>query len=87
MGLLARMRRQDAAPAMAEIARGQGSDHLRWQALRNCLALDTAQGFSALTAIAANPADALARPAGALRAQLLEAHPQLTGLEADPCPV
>ena len=63
---------------------GECSAALRWQALRECLALDTQVGFAALAEIAADPDDALAGPAGALRAQLVEAHPLL--LEFEPCP-
>ncbi|MBW8753992.1 MAG: hypothetical protein JF595_07545 [Sphingomonadales bacterium] len=84
IALLGRMSRADAAPLIAATAREQGSTALRWQALRECLALDTAAGFEALTAIAVSPEDALAPMAGALRSQLIEAHPQLAELE--PCP-
>lgn len=82
--LLGRMGRRDAAPLLAAMAEEQGSAALRWQALRECLALDSGAGFTALCRIARAPADPLAAPAGALRAQLLEAHPQLSGL--CPCP-
>lgn len=82
MELLGRMGRSDAAPAI-ERAAMQGSEHLRWQAMRECLALDTARGFALLSRIAADPADGLSAPAGALRAQLVETYPQL---EAGPCP-
>lgn len=78
--LLGRMRRRDSAPLLAEIAQGEASLSLRWQALRECLGLDTATGFAALSAIAAESGDPLAPQAGALRAQLLETHPQLVGL-------
>ena len=84
LAMLGRMGRKDAAPLMAQIARTGGSTSLRWQALRECLALDTLAGFAALAEIAADPDDALAGPAGALRAQLVEAHPLL--LEFEPCP-
>jgi hypothetical protein len=80
LSVLGRMGRADAAPVLAELAR-EGSEHLRWQALRECLALDTATGFRALCGVARDPADTLAPQAGTLRAQLLEAHPQLSGLE------
>ena len=83
VALLGRMGRADAAPAMARIAQEPGADGLRWQSLKECLALDTAQGFAALTAMARDARDPLAPPAGALRAQLLEAWPQL---EMVPCP-
>lgn len=82
--LLGRMGRSDAAPLLAAMAEEQGSPALRWQALRECLALDSGAGFTALCRIARAPTDPLAVPAGALRAQLLEAHPQLSGL--CPCP-
>jgi hypothetical protein len=83
--LLGRMGRKDAAPLLAAMAEEQGGRSLRWQALRECLALDTALGFSALCRIAARADDPLAAPAGALRAQLLETHPQL--MEACECRV
>ena len=80
MAALGRMGRTDAAPIMAEIARGDGAEALRWQALRECLALDTLVGFTALSNIASNPADALSAPAEGLRGQLVSAYPQLAGL-------
>lgn len=82
--MLARMGRADAAPLLAAMAQEDGSPGLRWQVLRECLALDTREGFAALAAIAAAPGDPLAVPAGALRAQLIECHPVLGELE--PCP-
>ena len=85
MALLGRMGRADAAPALARIAQGSDSEALRWQALRECLALDSGEGFAALSAIARTPDDPLAAPAGRLRAQLLGAHPQLDEVLA--CPV
>lgn len=81
MALLGRMGRCDAAPALAIQAR-TGSDHLRWQALRECLALDTGTGFAELLRIAQAPEDPLAAPAQALHAQLIEAYPQLKQQEA-----
>ncbi len=84
MALLGRMERADAAPLMAEVAREQGSPALRWQALRECLGLDTRAGFAALCEIARAPADPLAVPAGALRSQLVETWPELARIE--PCP-
>jgi hypothetical protein len=57
---------------------------LRWQALRECLALDTLAGFRALTAVATACDDPLAGAAGALRAQLVETYPQLGRIQ--PCP-
>ncbi len=82
MAVLGRMQRKDAAPELAAIATGQGSSALRWQALRECLSLDTYEGFCALTEIARSVTDDLARAAGALRSQLIEAHPQLAEVDA-----
>lgn len=82
--LLGRMGRSDAAPLLAAMAEEAGSPHLRWQALRECLGVDSAAGFAALTALARRAGDPLAAPAGALRAQLLETYPQLAG--DHPCP-
>ncbi len=84
VALLGRMGRADAAPVLAKLAREAGPSGLRWQALRECLALDTASGFAALSELADLPGDTLAAPAGALRAQLIETYPQLAELE--PCP-
>lgn len=78
--LLGRMGRSDAAPLLAAMVEEQGSQSLRWQALRECLGLDTALGFSVLCRIAARTGDPLAAQAGALRGQLLETYPQLKEL-------
>jgi hypothetical protein len=86
LAVLGRMERREAAPVMAAIARGPGDDSLRWQALRECLALDTVHGIRALAAVARTAGDPLVATAGALRAQLVEAHPQLLALEDDRCP-
>jgi hypothetical protein len=84
--VLGRMGHAAAAPEMASLAREPGEPSLRWQALRECLALDTTAGFAALLAIARAADDPLCAAAGALRAQLVETHPQLLALEDDPCP-
>jgi hypothetical protein len=84
--VLGRMGHAAAAPEMASLAGEPGEPSLRWQALRECLALDTTAGFAALLAIARAADDPLCAAAGALRAQLVETHPQLLALEDDPCP-
>jgi hypothetical protein len=85
VSLLGRMGRADAVPQLSALALEAGrGESLRWQALRECLGLDTAAGFRALTELARRADDALAVPAGALRAQLLETYPVLSELE--PCP-
>ena len=85
MALLGRMGRKDAAPLLAELSQ-EGSDHIRWQSLRECLALDTAAGFSALLQIASDPSDSLSGVAAALRGQLVDAYPTLAKLEVAQCP-
>ncbi|MBX7501816.1 hypothetical protein K3181_10225 [Qipengyuania sp. YG27] len=87
MALLGRMGRSDAVPVLADLALdgAGGSEHFRWQALRECLALDTAAGFRVLSSIAKDPADALSGPARNLRAGLVETHPRLANLEPEPC--
>ncbi|MEO6040585.1 MAG: hypothetical protein ABIP41_01680 [Croceibacterium sp.] len=86
VAVLGRMERAEAAPVLAAIAREPGETSLRWEALREGLALDTAQGFAALLAVARQAGDPLSAAAGALRAQLIETHPQLAALEEPPCP-
>lgn len=82
LAILGRMKRTEAAPEMAALAQDKAADEsLRWQALRECLALDSGTGFVALAMLARDAADPLCGPAGALRARLVEAHPQLLLLE------
>ena len=83
--LLGAMERKDAGPALARVAR-EGGDQLRWQALRQCLALDTRAGFRALGEIAQNASDPLKDEARALRRTLLKTYPQLCALEDASCP-
>ena len=85
IALLGRMGRSDAAPLLAAMAEEAGTPFLRWQALRECLGIDSGTGFSAMTVIARRSDDPLAAAAGALRAQLLETYPQLA--EVPVCPV
>jgi hypothetical protein len=85
LALLGRMKRTEAAPLIASIAGEERPDALRWQALREALALDTASGFAALCRIARAPLDPLAAPAGVLRAQLVETHPELLEFEEAQC--
>ena len=86
VALLGRMGRTDAAPVLAEMACADGDSSLRWQAMRECLALDTEAGFAALTRVAQEFGDPLAHEAGALRAQLVETYPQLAQMEDASCP-
>ena len=86
IALLGRMGRIDAAPAVAKVALGEGDLSLRWQALRECLALDSGEGFRALGEMARRAGDPLAASAGALRAQLAETYPEFLQVEGEQCP-
>ena len=79
--LLGRMGRTEAAPVLANMALAPGDMSLRWQALRECLGLDTALGFTTLLHMARDPRDPLAGDAAALRAQLCDQYPELRSLE------
>jgi hypothetical protein len=74
VSLLGHMGRKDAVPQMVQIALGEaereGEEGLRWQALREVLALDSVAGFDLLGRISSNGEDPLARPAALLRASL-----------------
>ena len=74
MALLRAMGRQDAAPAFAALAR-TGDPSARWQALRECLALDSAAGLAELCRVTQAPGDALAGPARALLETLCASDP------------
>lgn len=77
MATLGQMGRNEAAPHCAAIALSPASAALRWQALRECLALDTAMGIAVLREIGESAADPLRDPAKALYRQLLAQYPQL----------
>jgi len=81
MALLGAMERRDAAPVMAAMT-ACGPDHLRWEALRQSLHLDTVQGFAALRRLAEGSGDPLASSARALKRNLEHIHPALASLES-----
>lgn len=74
MAVLRAMQRSDAAPELAALSRA-GEAGARWQALRECLALDSGIGFTELTRVAADPTDPLRAPASALADGLARRHP------------
>lgn len=80
--LLGRMGRTEAAPMLAAMAEEQSSPTLRWQVLRECLALDALVGFGVLSRIARRTDDPLSACAAALRLQLLAQHPGLAQAES-----
>lgn len=78
--LLGRMGRSDAAPLLAAMAEEDGNPSLRWQALRECLGLDSALGFTTVCRLSQRADDPLAASARTLRAQLIDSYPQLAGV-------
>lgn len=82
MALLGRMGRVEAVPVLAEIA-GEGEPALRWQAMRECLALASGQGFALLLRAAADPVDPLQEPARQLADTLATRHPVLAALREE----
>ena len=82
MALLRAMERSDAAPALAELARS-GAPPARWQALRECLALDSAAGFVALVEVAGQADDPLCAPARSLAETLAAQHPALARMREE----
>ena len=82
MALLRAMGRSDAAPTLATLARS-GAPPARWQALRECLALDSATGFAALLEVAGQADDPLCAPARSLAESLAAQHPALAQMRED----
>ena len=82
MALLRAMERADAAPALAARARS-GAPPARWQALRECLALDSAAGFVALVEVAGQADDPLCAPARQLVETLAAQHPALARMREE----
>ncbi|GAA4053095.1 hypothetical protein [Parerythrobacter jejuensis] len=80
--VLGAMGRADAAPALIVVALSEVAAPLRWQALRQALALDAMAGIKALGEIAARQGDPLIGPSQALRKQLVQDYPQLAMGEA-----
>lgn len=85
MAVLGAMGRDDAVPAMLALSKN-GSSHLRWEALRHALALETASGLERLTELAGDRADPLSAHAEKVRRHLYTTFPQFTEQEATPCP-
>lgn len=81
VNLLGRMRRRDAVWPMIRLASGvkdpEAGESLRWQAMREALAMDSTAGLDLLAMLATSPGDPLAGPAAALRTSLLETRPEL----------
>lgn len=85
LAVLGQMERPDALPEILSLVL-RGPAQLRWEALRQAIALDATAGFEALTTIAADPADELRAQASELRRSLMRRFPQLNQIGAEPCP-
>ena len=73
-----------AVPVMAGLAQDQAVERdLRWEALRQCLAMDARAGLAVLDALAGDRADPLSAPAAALQRQLRERRPDLAPFMAE----
>ena len=78
LSVLGALEHRDALPVLGDVARDAWlDDDLRWEAVRQTLALDSASGMRLLNDLAEQSPDALAQPAARLRSQLLGAYPQL----------
>ncbi len=78
LGVLGALGRPDTIAPMIAFARNEANDRdARWEAVRQTLAMDAAQGFSLLCAVAQSADDDLSQPAAALKEQLLDAQPIL----------
>lgn len=81
LGVLGALAHRPALTEMERLARDLAAQRdLRWEALRQVLALDAARGLALIGAVAGDRADMLAVPAAALHQQLLAARPDLASL-------
>lgn len=82
LGVLGALAHRPAIGAMEALALDTGAQRdLRWEALRQVLALDARAGMALLVRLAARGSDALGEPAARLRRDLLAAQPDLAMLE------
>ncbi|MXP08699.1 hypothetical protein [Pseudoblastomonas halimionae] len=85
MALLRRMERREDVTLIAGLAREPGSSAVRWEAVRECLALDSAAGFALLGELADRAGDPLRGDAHRLRARLLSEYPAFAQAGARLC--
>ncbi len=85
LGVIGALGYRAGTGAMVQVARDQSrAPDLRWEALRQVLALDAARGLALLAELADDRDDALSVPADALRQRLTATHPELAALQAEP---
>lgn len=78
LDVLGAMGRTDAVLAMIELASSHSEEpELRWEAVRQVLGLDAAQGMTLLGQLSARDTDPLAAPAQSLQQSLVQADAQL----------
>jgi hypothetical protein len=83
LGVLGALAYSPSLDAMERTARDDDrAPDLRWEAVRQSLALDPARGFAMLNRLAERASDELREPAKRLRHQLLVAYPQLAAKDA-----
>jgi hypothetical protein len=82
LGVLGALQHRSAAAAMERLALDeQAARDLRWEALRQLLALDALRGLAVLARLADGHEDQLATPAAVLQRDLVAAHPQIAAME------
>ncbi len=82
LGVLGALGHRPALEAMEPLALDPAAARdLRWEALRQTLAMDTRRGMALLERLAASVSDRLAEPAARLHRDLIAAHPGLAARE------
>lgn len=85
LGVIGALGHRPALAAMIALAEDADAPRdLRWEALRQTLALDAPDGLALLVRLAARAGDALADPADKLRRDLIAARPDLAALMPEP---
>lgn len=83
LGVLGALGHAPAVDVMEQTASDRSREtDLRWEAVRQLLALETLRGFSLLSSLAQIADDPIATPSAKLRNQLVKAYPQLAEKEA-----
>jgi hypothetical protein len=85
LGVLGALQHRPALHDMEQVASDRERErNLRWEALRQVLAMDAARGLALLARIADSAGDPLTAPAAALRRDLVTARPDLAALHPEP---
>lgn len=85
LGVLGALQHRSALPEIERVAADRAQERdLRWEALRQVLALDAARGLALLARLADSADDPLNVPAAALRRDLVSARPDLAAMMPEP---